>query len=83
MNILPSNIVRKIQIVLEIGASNWLTSLPIRAKGFSFNKQEFVDAIALRYGRSNDAGPFLVLLCFAQDMHCATYLLMSTRIVGQ
>ena len=34
----------------ETGASNWLTSLPIRAKGFNLNKQEFVDAVALRYG---------------------------------
>ncbi|XP_050707996.1 uncharacterized protein LOC126993177 [Eriocheir sinensis] len=41
---------RKIHTAQEAGASNWLTSLPIRAKSFSFNKQEFVDAIALRYG---------------------------------
>ncbi|XP_050739099.1 uncharacterized protein LOC127009782 [Eriocheir sinensis] len=41
---------RKIHTAQEAGASNWLTSLPIRAKGFSLNKQEFVDAIALRYG---------------------------------
>ncbi|KAG0714514.1 hypothetical protein GWK47_013998 [Chionoecetes opilio] len=39
--------VRKIHIAQETGASN---CLPIRAKGFSLNKQEFVDAVALRYG---------------------------------
>ena len=33
-----------------MGASNWLSALPIRAKGFSLNKQEFTDALALRYG---------------------------------
>ncbi|KAG0724831.1 hypothetical protein GWK47_039790 [Chionoecetes opilio] len=42
--------VRRIHTAQETGASNWLTCLPIRAKGFSLNKQEFVDAVALRYG---------------------------------
>ncbi|KAG0712875.1 hypothetical protein GWK47_017444 [Chionoecetes opilio] len=42
--------VRKIHTAHKTGASNWLTCLPIRAKGFSLNKQEFVDAVALRYG---------------------------------
>ena len=50
MNTLPPDTVRKIHTAQETGASNWLTSLPIRAKGFSLNKQEFVDALALRYG---------------------------------
>ena len=36
-------------MALETGASNWLSALPIRAKGFSLNKQEFADALALRY----------------------------------
>ena len=49
-SVLPAETVRKINTAQEIGASNWLTSLPIRAKGFNLNKQEFVDAIALRYG---------------------------------
>ena len=47
---LPPNMARKIHTAQEAGSSNWLTSLPIRAKGFSLNKQEFVDAVALRYG---------------------------------
>ena len=34
----------------EKGASDWLSALPIRAKGFSLNKQEFTDALALKYG---------------------------------
>lgn len=41
---------QKIQLATETGASSWLTSLPIKAKGFMLNKQEFNDAIALRYG---------------------------------
>ena len=47
---LPDHTVRRIRMAQETGASNWLTSLPIRAKGFNLNKQEFVDAVALRYG---------------------------------
>ena len=41
---------RKLSLAQETGASNWLSALPIRAKGFSLNKQEFTDALALRYG---------------------------------
>ena len=41
---------RKLTLAQETGASNWLSALPIRAKGFSLNKQEFTDALALRYG---------------------------------
>jgi len=41
----------------EVGASNWLTTLPIKAKGFSLNKQEFTDALAIRYGWSMDGLP--------------------------
>ena len=46
---LPAVRVRKVLAAQETGASNWLTSLPIRAKGFSLNKQEFIDAVSLRY----------------------------------
>ena len=45
-----SDMKRRMEMAQEVGASNWLTALPIRAKGFSRNKQEFVDALALRYG---------------------------------
>ena len=34
----------------EKGAGSWLTVLPLRDHGYSLNKQEFHDAIALRYG---------------------------------
>ncbi|XP_047494101.1 uncharacterized protein LOC125042504 [Penaeus chinensis] len=48
---------RRMQMAQEVGASNWLTALPIKAKGFSLNKQEFVDALALRYGWHMDGLP--------------------------
>ena len=35
---------------MEKGASNWLTSMPIREHGFYLNKQEFWDSIKTRYG---------------------------------
>ena len=38
------------EISCEMGASNWLTALPIDEKGFHLNKREFWDAINLRYG---------------------------------
>ena len=41
---------RKLTLAQETGASNWLSALPIRARRFLLNKQEFADALALRYG---------------------------------
>ena len=40
---------KKIEICHDPGASNWLTALPLREAGFSLNKQEFADALAIRY----------------------------------
>ena len=34
----------------EPGSSSWLTALPLRDQGFHLNKQEFWDALHLRYG---------------------------------
>ena len=43
---------KKIEICQESGASNGLTALPLREAGFSLNKQEFRDALAIRYNIS-------------------------------
>ena len=40
---------KRIKMAQEKGASSWLTALPIKDLGFSLNKQEFQDAVALRY----------------------------------
>ena len=41
------------------GAGSWLTSLPLKDHGFCLNKQEFRDAICLRYGwRIPNTPPF-------------------------
>ena len=59
---------------METGASNWTSSLPIKAKGFSLNKQEFTDALALRYRWKIDGLPYQYLSCEDQptfDQHHA------------
>ena len=39
----------QLDLASEKGASSWLTSLPLKKFGFILNKQEFTDAICLRY----------------------------------
>ena len=34
----------------ETEDSNWLSASSIKTKGFNLNKQEFTDALALKYG---------------------------------
>ena len=41
---------RRLELLSAKGASSWLTALPLKEHGFQLNKQEFRDAIALRYG---------------------------------
>ena len=38
------------ELAQEKGAGAWITALPIKALGFSLNKQEFRDSVFLRYG---------------------------------
>ena len=38
-----------LQLATEKGASSWLTSLPLKEFGYVLNKQQFCDAIAIRY----------------------------------
>ena len=41
--------IRILDLASEKGASSWLTALPLKRFGFLLNKQEFHDAICLRY----------------------------------
>ena len=41
---------RAMELGTEKGASTWLTALPLQEQGFTLNKQEFQDALCLRYG---------------------------------
>ena len=45
----PPQMKRHIELISEKGASSWLTSLPLQEYGFVLNRQEFHDAISLRY----------------------------------
>ena len=47
---LNENLRRLHDITQEKGVTNWLTVLPIAEKDFNLNKQQFWDAIRLRYG---------------------------------
>ena len=41
---------RLLMCAQEKGASSWLAALPLKKLGYSLNKQEFRDALCLRYG---------------------------------
>merc|ERR1712002_1096681 len=41
---------RKIEMNIEKGASNWLSTMPIKEEGFSLTKDEFHTALSIRYG---------------------------------
>ena len=41
---------RRNELNTELGASSWLTTLPLKAEGYCLNKQLFWDLIRLRYG---------------------------------
>ena len=47
---LDSTLQRTMDLLRAKCSSNWLTALPIEEQGFHLNKQEFRDALCLRYG---------------------------------
>ena len=47
---LASPLQRAMDLNSEMGSSAWLTVLPLQDQGFHLNKQEFWDALHLRYG---------------------------------
>ena len=49
-NINDENLKRCLDFSREKGSGAWLTALPLKDHGFSLNKQEFRDAVCLRYG---------------------------------
>lgn len=48
---------RLLELAAEKGASSWLTSLPLADYGFRLNKQQFVDALCMRYDLPLDDAP--------------------------
>ena len=49
-NQLPADRLRLFEVANERGASTWLTALPLKEFGFDRHKEEFRDALCLRYG---------------------------------
>ena len=50
LHISDSNVKRALELNNEKGTGSWLTTLPLKELGFCLNKQEFRDALCLRYG---------------------------------
>ena len=48
---MPPEQIRLNDINCEIGASSWLTFLPLKEEGYRLNKQEFWDLLHIRYGK--------------------------------
>ena len=48
-DILSEHMKRIVLLASEKGASTWLTSIPLKRYGFRLNKQQFWDAICMRY----------------------------------
>ena len=64
---------RLIDLSSEKGASGWLTSLPLIDYGFRLNKQQFVDALCMRYDLAISDTPRTCVCGQAYSMnHCLT-----------
>ena len=48
-NSLPEKTKRAVDLAAEIGASSWLTVIPVKEVDLNLNKREFKDAVYLRY----------------------------------
>ena len=71
--LLPEKLWKLVQFASEKGASSWLTSLPLAEYGFRLNKEEFVDAICLRYDLKMEDVPRLCVCGDAYSInHCLT-----------
>ena len=51
------------QLLRDKGASSWLNAMPLADQGLALNKQEFIDALHIRYN--------LPLICLPSLCECA------------
>ena len=63
----------QLELASEKGASSWLTALPIQKLGFTLNKQQFSDAMSLRYNIEIKNAP---RLCVCGDAISVDHLLI-------
>ena len=69
----PADLVKMLDLAKEKGASCWLTSLPLKSCGFRLSKQQWFDAITMRYNlKPNDFPVFCA--CGKENSidHCLT-----------
>ena len=66
----------QLDLASEKGASSWLTSLPLKSFGYLLNKQEFTDAICLRYNlKIKDTAK----LCVCDDINTINHSLICKK----
>ena len=66
----------QLDLAAEKGASTWLTSLPLQSFGYTLNRQEFNDALALRYNmKIKDAAK----KCVCGEMNTVNHLLICKK----
>ena len=66
----------QLDLASEKGASSWLTALPLQAFGYVLNKQQFTDALALRYNFNiKDSAR----KCSCGEMNTINHLLVCKR----
>ena len=65
-----------IKLASEKGASSWLTALPLKDFGYILNKQEFADAIAMRY---NLQLKDIAKTCICGDNYSVNHALICKR----
>ena len=73
---LPEKLWKLVLLASEKGASSWLTSLPLSEYGFRLSKEEFVDAICLRYDFGLKDVP---MLCVCGDAYSIGHSLTCSR----
>ena len=73
---LPAPQKRSLITAQEKGASSWLSTLPIKTLGYALNKQEFRDAISLRYGWKIKDAP---MFCVCGEQNSVDHALVCKR----
>ena len=73
---LPPRSLKAVDLACEKGASSWLTVLPLRELGYNLNKQEFRDAIKMRY---NWGIPDLPKVCICGDVFDIDHAMICKR----
>jgi len=62
---------------MDKGASSWLLALPIKVTKYALHKQEFTDAVCMRYGWKMKGIP---THCACGETNCAPQSHMQTRL---